>query len=93
MRSCLHNGLLLAAPVALSVQCTSHDRDGPTEVTVEIEPGPFATELNACLADQAACVALCDRVLVEQGYTDYPDAVSINECSVAKKATHASVIG
>jgi hypothetical protein len=92
LRSGLHNGLLLAAPLTLATQCDSREHEtGVTELTVEIEPAEFVQELNECLMDQEACVALCDRILVEQGYTEYPGEAEIHRCTVTKKAASVEV--
>ncbi len=93
VRSGLHKGLLLAGPLALSVHCDSGPREpGVTELTVNIEPtGTFVRELNECLVDQDACIALCDRILVEQGYVEHPGDAEIYRCSVSKKASFVEV--
>ena len=87
VRSGLHKGLLLAGPLALSVHCDAGGREaGVTELTINLElASTFVRELDACLVDQAACVALCERILVEQGYVDHPGAAEIYQCSVTKR--------
>lgn len=93
-RTRLRNSVLFGAPLALSIQCDSPD-DEPTtvnELVVEIDPGaPFTEALNACLADRDACVALCDQILVEYGYTGAPGEVPILECNVTKQPMSVEV--
>ena len=91
-RTVWRNGILLAVPLATSVQCESPEPGaGATELKVVINPTQFTEELNECLADQEACIELCDRILVEQGYIDYPGAAWIHECSVNKTPSSVEV--
>ena len=90
----MRNGVLFGAPLALSIQCDSPDEDPTTvnELVVEIDPGaPFTEALNACLADRDACVALCDQILVEHGYTSAAGEVPILECNVTKRPASVEV--
>jgi len=84
-RAIWRNGIMIAAPIAASVQCQAHDAEpAATELRVIIDPSRFAEELNDCLADEEACLALCEQVLVDQGAINSPGDAWIYECSVTK---------
>ena len=92
-RSSLRRGLLVGAPVALSIQCDApqDETTNLNELVVHIEPGQFTEALNACLADDDACLELCDQILVEHGYTSHPGEAEIFVCNVTKQPSTVEV--